>query len=360
VLDFVNTFFAQEDDYVPLQAMQEHASDTPATHPCPIDGVNLNGVDELRQQEARVLRAKLEQILKNNPSIEPQDCVLLLPTLSHASTYQEVLGETTPTYIYAKRGQPNALLEDILVWLGVLHLPWSKLAAWHACRLPWTYQSLQQLTQWHQQMQGLGLNKKIDDPRWQEIQALFFQHQTLLKNSCLQWAEHFVDMHRAFESSATTLMDEATLHWLIDQAYRYDTEKPSESFYTHLCQTHQLHGIAPTETTKPEGLQIMTMHQAKGLEFPVVMLGDLASGLTKTQYLYKRPYPVQVELAFSPFRSWLKTDHFDSLAQEEKKALMQEKKRLLYVAMTRAKTHLLYPTTDFAARGATFYDFFAT
>ena len=77
-----------------------------------------------------------------------------------------------------------------------------------------------------------------------------------------------------------------------------------------------------------DAVQVMTVHKAKGLEFPAVFVVDLSERKFPLNYQSKK-FTVPEDLA-----KGLKTGH------DEKELFRQEERRLLYVAMTRAEERL--------------------
>ncbi|TVQ37488.1 MAG: hypothetical protein EA384_11505 [Spirochaetaceae bacterium] len=131
-------------------------------------------------------------------------------------------------------------------------------------------------------------------------------------------------------------------------ARRYD-DAPIVDFLDALRENLGQYGRFPELEVIQEhgsGVQIMTVHKSKGLEFPVVVLGNAGNagrsegtgsapfylsarhGLT-----FNMPQPNGDKKAVNWFFTQGKTE-------EDRKALA-EAKRLLYVALTRARSHLL-------------------
>ncbi len=99
---------------------------------------------------------------------------------------------------------------------------------------------------------------------------------------------------------------------------------------------------APVLEQQANGVRLMTVHKAKGLEFPVVILADLSAGLTGFEGCTRwvdsdRGICAQRLLRCAP---WELIDH----EQEEEQAERDEATRLAYVAATRAKDLLVVCT----------------
>jgi ATP-dependent helicase/nuclease subunit A len=98
-------------------------------------------------------------------------------------------------------------------------------------------------------------------------------------------------------------------------------------------------------------IQIMSIHQAKGLEFPVVILGDASKTARSARGLLVQE-PFGVVIPYKDEKIMLGNDNqihrqtstsgiYQLAAAEEKKRDSAESKRLLYVAATRARDKLL-------------------
>ena len=93
------------------------------------------------------------------------------------------------------------------------------------------------------------------------------------------------------------------------------------------------------------GVQIMTIHSSKGLEFPVVILCDLShkfneKDLSRPVLVHSR-YGLGVERVDPALKIKYPTVSKIALARQMEKEMLSEEMRLLYVAMTRAKEKLI-------------------
>ncbi|KUG15735.1 atp-dependent dna helicase uvrd/pcra [hydrocarbon metagenome] len=103
-----------------------------------------------------------------------------------------------------------------------------------------------------------------------------------------------------------------------------------DSFLTYLRFLSGF-SIEVGETDVADSVKVLTVHKSKGKEFPVVFVGDLAVNRFPLQYQAKE-FVVPNDLS-----KGMKT------TDDEKALFLQEERRLLYVAMTRAED-LLYLT----------------
>jgi ATP-dependent helicase/nuclease subunit A len=102
---------------------------------------------------------------------------------------------------------------------------------------------------------------------------------------------------------------------------------------------------APVELGDATAIRLMTMHAAKGLEFPVVVVADLGrSGRNDTDDLLVREGRVGLRLRTIDGAS-AKTLDWEALRTEQQTADLEEERRILHVAMTRAEERLILSGT---------------
>ena len=98
-------------------------------------------------------------------------------------------------------------------------------------------------------------------------------------------------------------------------------------------------GDAPTEEEAADVVRFLTIHGAKGLEFPVVILADLSKSLIMPERNAFVCHPNHIALGTN--LSGIKSVHYKAIDLLRERADKAEYERLLYVAMTRAREHLI-------------------
>jgi ATP-dependent exoDNAse (exonuclease V) beta subunit len=103
---------------------------------------------------------------------------------------------------------------------------------------------------------------------------------------------------------------------------------------------------APVAEERDDAVRVMTIHAAKGLEFPIVCLANLEStgpgGQTDAVGNVQRGR-IELKLGSKSQGSAFCTPGWDEVKPKEDEALEAERDRLLYVAATRARDHLVIP-----------------
>ncbi|MFQ5894612.1 MAG: UvrD-helicase domain-containing protein [Nitrospinota bacterium] len=120
-------------------------------------------------------------------------------------------------------------------------------------------------------------------------------------------------------------------------------------------------GEAPADEGALNCVHLLTIHKAKGLEFPIVILADLASPLGRggrgarvgSDPLLCDRREGRVECSLGP----LETAGFAPLRELDGRRELEEEKRLFYVAATRARDYLFLPPVQGEPEG--YYRFLA-
>ena len=119
------------------------------------------------------------------------------------------------------------------------------------------------------------------------------------------------------------------------------------AFLRHLSNLEVREGEAALPLSEGNFVQMMTIHAAKGLEFPVVVLLELDREFNlspRATVAYHKAYGL-VHKIKDPSGSWLDTEETAELKAREKRAEISELKRLFYVGLTRARDYLLLSAT---------------
>jgi ATP-dependent exoDNAse (exonuclease V) beta subunit len=136
----------------------------------------------------------------------------------------------------------------------------------------------------------------------------------------------------------------ANLWKVLDVARAYEAAGPATlravvRFLEAEAQAGREEGDSPVGDEAFAQVEVLTVHKAKGLEYPIVIVADLLSD---------RPPSSDVVVKHATGEGWLKIGGFepsgwDAAKAEEKRQQEAEERRLLYVALTRARDHLVIP-----------------
>jgi hypothetical protein len=114
-------------------------------------------------------------------------------------------------------------------------------------------------------------------------------------------------------------------------------------------------GESPVAEEGDDVVRLLTVHGAKGLEFPVVILPDLEwdhRGATPRLVVDRRPVGAELGVSLGKVADWkVETANVSALVEREERRAEAERLRLFYVATTRARDHLVLPLLFGEPRG---------
>ncbi|UCD85139.1 MAG: UvrD-helicase domain-containing protein [Deltaproteobacteria bacterium] len=149
----------------------------------------------------------------------------------------------------------------------------------------------------------------------------------------------------------------ANLHKLIEVARDFERKESFtfRDFVRHLENLVNEESREQEAQIFPEGsdcVQLMSVHQAKGLEFPVVFVADLERSYSGrgANIVYSKNRGIAVRLREVTGGNYLETSLYDKVAEEARKKEEAEDKRLFYVAATRARDYLILSGPIFRPR----------
>jgi ATP-dependent helicase/nuclease subunit A len=140
----------------------------------------------------------------------------------------------------------------------------------------------------------------------------------------------------------------ANIHKLLRMARRFEAGEARDlrAFLDHVEHLIGAPGAsesdAPVEGVEPDAVRLMSIHGAKGLEFPVVCVADLGrGGHTRLPELLLDGPRIGLQLVRLDGGKGRPALDYEQLAEERRQAEAEEEDRILYVAMTRARERIV-------------------
>lgn len=104
--------------------------------------------------------------------------------------------------------------------------------------------------------------------------------------------------------------------------------------------------VAETSEEDSESVTVTTMHKSKGLEYPVVILGDAGTSLLsplekKAKVAFSETLGAAIKLRMEGTLALVESPVFNAILDYNDKAALEEELRVYYVALTRARERLI-------------------
>ena len=378
VIKFVNTLFAPVfgESYQPLRAARPQVTPAPAVEFLWTPVAETASRPAARGAEARGVAARLRSLLDAGALIvgeEPSggvgssrpvragDIAILFRALSDVQLYEQALRDEGINYylvgghafysqqeVYDVANLLTTLSSgcDEVALAGTLRSPFFAL---HDETLYWLAKSSDGLAS------GFAGSRAPSELAADEAAKLAFARRTIAALRQMKGRESvaavLVEAVRRTSFDAVLLSEFlgerklANLNKLIDQARAFDAFRPGDldGFVRQLTEfiaREPKEALAATRSGAADEVRLMTVHAAKGLEFPVVVLADLdrpTRGETS-------PVAFDAELGplvHAPRRDTKTVDGLGIYRELEKEEDRAELDRLFYVACTRAADYLI-------------------
>jgi ATP-dependent helicase/nuclease subunit A len=388
VLDAIDLCFERTwDDFEPLREAPGARDGTPALEPCvellvtdrhkkrweealgtddPF-GQAMRAATPWRAAEARLLARRVEEIVRDG-GFEWRDVVLLLRATTHMVHYERALEERgIPTHVVGGRGYwSQQQVADLRHWLSALANPLDELAVYSVLASPLAGLSLDAVA-----LIGLEAKRTGRDPWWLLCDP--GELMDLLPPADRRRAASFValfeeERRTAPQVSLETLIDRAVTKTGYDahilslpagtrrmanvrklmrmaREYEADEGRDLRGFIDALAERDVLQsreGEAPLEAEALNAVRLMTVHRAKGLEFPVVCVADLGKDGREDDGALRISDDGSLGLRLASISGGsVDSAKLERIKAEQKTAGEAEEKRIFYVAVTRAQQHLV-------------------
>lgn len=309
--------------------------------------------------EVRAVLKKIVQIKKDDPSVFWSDFAVLVRANSQAEPFlQAFTAAGLPVEFLASQGlYSKPIVLDVMSYLRMLENPYDGVSLYRLLIMPMyalSWEDLMTLTQatrkkgWSlrqacQQGAALGISAE-SQTKIDSLLSLMSTHAQLARHERVTkivyaflhdsgYLEHLNGIEESAQQKSYSYLNQ---FWKVLERFEQGTDIPTVKqfleFFAFVEQAGDSGSLAQDlETSGPETVKILTVHGAKGLEFPYVFIVNLVDRRFPT-IERKEPIPLP-----------------DSLVKEilvEGEVHLEEERRLFYVAMTRAKRGLFFTSGE--------------
>ena len=381
IIDWVNAVFGEliqpvegsQPEYAPLGAVREPVPRGPAVTVLGAQPIEIEGradADKLRRREAESVARAVAAALRDRWDVdggspaEPAprsarlgDIAVLIPSRLSLGDLEDALDAAGIPY----RAESSSLVystrevRDVLSALQAVADPTDELALVAALRSPLYGCGDDDLAHWRLACRGrfsllrrLPEDAPTDHPVAEGIAHLAELHRAKRWTSPPALIDRLVRERGTFETAVAGGRPRDVwrrLRFVIDQARAWaDAGGTNLRDYLAWARLQGADNARVTETILPEtdddSVRILTVHAAKGLEFPIVVL----SGMTARLSAPARGPSVAFDASGEPvvrLRGGIESENYEAWKPIDEQMDAHERLRLLYVACTRARDHLV-------------------
>jgi ATP-dependent helicase/nuclease subunit A len=317
--------------------------------------------DEAAQIAGLIKRIRGSESWKVEDPYEPKDggrraprfgdIAILMPVLSHADILEDALRDAEIPYVLegGKFYYARSEVSSAITVLRAIANPNDTVALYGSLRSIYFGFSDQELLRCHSQGERFDYRRQLppESPLHHAFEILLDLHLHRHDRRASETLEILLQRTGAREAlAAHGLQSLANLNKLI-RTLRSLQGELTFSQVVELLSTMDEEGIAESESRlmeeRSDAVRIMSIHKSKGLDFPIVFVAGLGQKrLRKYENLladFHREKVYSVRIGYR--ESALQSPRWKELAEAERKREEAELIRLLYVALTRARDHLV-------------------
>jgi ATP-dependent helicase/nuclease subunit A len=322
---------------------------------------------KVREDEARSIAALIEEMAADGPQkrwmifdkkkggprpVSYRDMALLFPALTGIDAYEEALKERGIPY-RLEGGKEFYLRQEVrslLCCLKALDDPADAISLVAALRSPFFGFSDEEIFLFAASGNRLSYLRppKEESGEFPEAMSLLKElHEGRNSRPISATVSNLLSRTKALEFSLLRQGGDqmaANLRKILEQARAFEGESQANfRRFVEWLGTREEEGVregeSPWAEEGEENVKLMTIHKAKGLEFPAVFLANLASERRRRQEFI----PLRLQGTFEIRIGNFQTAGYASALEQEKAKMEAEDRRLFYVAATRARDYLVLP-----------------
>ena len=318
-------------------------------------GESLDGVPAWRAAEMRLLADRIRRMVDEGR--DAADIVVLMRAAVDMPLYERALRERgIDTYVVGGRNYwQQQQVADLRGYLAVLANPLDQQALYTTLGSPLGGLSLDALA-----LLAIEARKSGRDPWWaltddpgaaSDVVGRIEKHRRLASTLSLERLIDRIVIDSGYDTLILSLPDGrrrmANVRKLMRLARRFEAENGADlrGFIDHLAEQDLLaarEGEAPLEAEDLRAVRLMTIHAAKGLEFPVVCVADLGRAGRGDDDALRVTDDGRVGLKIASMGGGsAKGLGLEEIEQEQERLQDEEERRIFYVAMTRARELLV-------------------
>ena len=353
-------------------------------------GESLREVVPARAAEARMLAKRIDELIASG-RYEVGDIVLLVRATTHLAAYERALEDRgIPTYVMGGRGYwSQQQVSDLRAYLAALANPLDDLALYTALASPLAGVSLDALVvlraaaleagvePWTllAELPGVSdrqvavearaeraagsarardLADRLGEPdagRARAFAQLLAEERAAAPRASLETlidrgvSRSGYDLHLLAQSNGRRRMANVRKLMRLAREFEADEGRDLRAFIDYVAERDELgdrQGEAPLEPEDVQAVRLMTVHRAKGLEFPVVCVADLGKPGREDRSALQISDDGSVGISLAQLGGGsVASSRLKEIRERQKLADEEEEKRVFYVAATRAERHLI-------------------